>query len=210
MNPSIPLPEPLRAVLFDLDGTLLDSFPVHYQAYLVTFRHYGIQVDEERFMKVYSPDWFHTYRAMGLPEQDWEQADQVWLEHVTSHHAEPFPGVEALLESLQGRYRLALVTSGSKRRVLRDLQRTGLGRFFELTITGDDVQQPKPAPQCLELALEQLGLPPGQAVYVGDTPVDEQTATTAGMAFVRIASKFSPPEGPHLPCVTDLVRLLAG
>lgn len=206
-------PTPYRAVLFDLDGTLLDSFPAHFHAYMALFRHYRIPMSEESFFAVYSPNWLETYRQVGLPRELWEEADLVWMDAVHKVQVELFPGAREVLRRLGARYRLGLVTSGSKDRVLGDLDRCGIRALFEVIVTGGDVQRPKPDPQGAELALEAMRLHPAEAVYVGDTPADRQMARSAGLDFIGIPSRFAALEGedgafPLLPDLGALAEML--
>ena len=98
---SIPLnPQHISTLLFDLDGTLLDSFAAHYKAYEIMFPQFGIAVSKERFFEIYSPDWLHTYRMVGLPEAQWQEADRVWLDIVRQIDCEPFPETMATLTQL--------------------------------------------------------------------------------------------------------------
>src|SRR5512133_2314499 len=155
-------PTGLRAagLIFDLDGTLLDSFQAHFQAFMAMFARLGYPVTEETFFAHYSPNWLETYEGLGLPRELWQQADEVWMQEATSRPPQLFPGVPGLLERLAARYPLGLVTSGSKQRVLNDLERNGIRQHFAPIITGGDVQTPKPAPEGLLLALAAMRLRP--------------------------------------------------
>ncbi|HYE14255.1 MAG TPA: HAD family hydrolase [Pyrinomonadaceae bacterium] len=201
----------VRGILFDLDGTLLDSFPSHFEAYRVMFARYRIEISEESFLAAYSPNWYHTYEALGLPGEVWEEANSHWVEAAAALPPLPFPGAAETLEALGSSYELGVVTSGSRGRVLRDLERTGIGRFFRVVVTGDDVREPKPAPEGLELGLARMGLSPGEAVYVGDAHADYEMARAAGVEFLGIPSSFASLKGDH-PCrkvlsITDLVEV---
>jgi HAD superfamily hydrolase (TIGR01549 family) len=199
-------------LLFDLDGTLLDSFAVHFGAYAVMFAHYGIQVSEETFLATYSPDWYQTYDLMGLPREVWEQANQIWLEEAAKRIPDLYPGVREALTCLSADYPLGIVTSGSRSRVWRDLEANGLHQLFKTVITGDDVLQPKPSPDGLEMALENIGAEPSQAIYIGDTLTDYETARTAGVVFIGVRSRFGGLQDQHGCCllssVVDLPDLL--
>lgn len=198
-----------KAWLFDLDGTLLDSFPVHFHAYQVTFGHFGIAVTEATYLRHYSPDWFEVYRAFGLPEAAWAEADAIWLAEAARHEPALFPQTTALLTRLHGRTPLGLVTAGSRERVQRDLRRTGIGRFFDTIITGDDVARPKPAPDALHQALAAVGVPPAAACYVGDTHVDYATARAAGAHFIGVTGPLAHAlHGDGYPTVTTVAELL--
>lgn len=201
----------LRAagLIFDLDGTLLDSFQAHFQAFLAMFERLGYPVSEATFFANYSPNWLETYERLGLPRELWQQADEVWMEEATSRPPLLFPGVDSLLARLSARYPLGLVTSGSKQRVLNDLERNGIRHHFAPIITGGDVQTPKPSPEGLLLALEAMHLQPSQAVYIGDALADWEMARAAQVTFIGIPSRFASLT-PETPCtqIQSLVDLL--
>ena len=180
-----------RGLLFDLDGTLLDSYPVHLAAYCSSLSRLGYQLSEEAFLATYSPNWYHTYTAIGLPRELWDTADAYWLEEAKKRTPLLFPGAGEALRKLGACYPLGIVTSGSKSRVRRDLASNGIETLFQVVITGDDVRSPKPAPDGLELALKALGVPKECAVYIGDTQLDFKTAQGAGVQFVGIPSRFA-------------------
>jgi pyrophosphatase PpaX len=185
------IPTNLKTVLFDLDGTLLDSFSAHFKAYEGMFAKLGMKITQDEFLRCYSPNWYETYQAVGLPREAWELADAHWLEESAKQEPRLFPGVMDFLLRLRSRFVLGLVTSGSKSRVLRDLTRTGITECFQVIVTGDDVREPKPSPEGLHVALEKLGLQPKEALYVGDAQADYEMARAAGVAFLGVASKFS-------------------
>jgi HAD superfamily hydrolase (TIGR01509 family) len=203
-----PLPTDLRAVIFDLDGTLLDSFSAHFAAYQATFGHFGLPASLDDLLRVYSPDWLQVYRALGLPKQYWQEADAVWLAEAARHTPQLLPGALELLGALEEHFALGLVTSGSRPRVERDLERNGLTGRFGVVITGGDVCQPKPDPEGLLNALQFLRLSPCQAVFVGDAAADAHMAQAAGVSFIGMLSQVSGalPEGDY-PRVRSLPEL---
>ena len=210
MNRLSDLKPQLKGVLFDFDGTLLDSFAIHYEAYRVMFSRFDIHVSEEQFTHCYSPDWYHTYRAVGLPEETWELANTYWLEEAAKHVATLFPEVPDVLTELSHRYALGIVTSGSRNRVMRDLERTAIKQHFQSVVTGNDVKEPKPAPDGLEIALRQLKLQAHEVVYVGDAFADYEMAQAANVSFVGVASAFTR-SGAELPFeqVSSIKSLIA-
>jgi beta-phosphoglucomutase-like phosphatase (HAD superfamily) len=90
----------LKAPLFDLDGTLLDSFSVHLEAYRIMFARFGIEITKERFLSSYSPNWYETYQGIGLPKETWETANSYWLEAAAQQTPGLFPGVERILKAI--------------------------------------------------------------------------------------------------------------
>ena len=90
----------IAAILFDWDGTLLDSFPSGFRASMAVFEHFGVSADERYFLTTYNPNWYETYRRVGLPEEEWGTADRIWLE---AYHTEPpelYPFTRETLERL--------------------------------------------------------------------------------------------------------------
>jgi phosphoglycolate phosphatase/pyrophosphatase PpaX len=181
----------IKAVLFDLDGTLLDSFPMHYVVYETMFSQFGITMSKELFLSTYSPNWYRTYEAFGLAEEHWTVANDVWLSEAAKHSPELFPGVKDILTELDKNFALGIVTSGTKSRVIQDLDRTGIASFFETVVTGDDISQPKPAPEGLEIAMQHLSVGPQDIVYVGDAHADFEMARAAGVRFFGVSSEFA-------------------
>src|SRR5262245_32415951 len=95
---------PIKAILFDLDGTLLDSFSLHYEAYEVIFAHFGVAMDKDQFLGSYSPNWYLTYETFGLAEEHWERANALWLEAADLHNPNLFTGVREMLDVLAAKY----------------------------------------------------------------------------------------------------------
>jgi len=201
----------IRGLLFDLDGTLLDSFPAHFEAYCAMFARFEIHITEESFLRSYSPNWYHTYRQMGLPKECWSEANSYWIEEAEKRPPELFSGAKETLDRLSASYKLGIVTSGTKSRVIADLRRTGIESLFKVLITGDDIERPKPEPEGLHRALDHLDMRTTEAVYIGDATADYEMAVAAGMDFVGIPSRFASLKSDH-PCfkvrdITDLIEV---
>jgi dTDP-3-amino-3,4,6-trideoxy-alpha-D-glucose transaminase len=181
----------LQAVLFDWDGTLVDSAQASYRCYVRLFSHYGIRFDEESFERTYSPNWHRTYEQLGLPRAVWEEADRRWLEHYSGEETSLLPGARETLERVrQAGLRVALVTSGDRQRVSGELARLGLTGAFEVTTCADDAPQRKPHPASLLLTLDRMGRAPSAAAYVGDSPEDVEMARAAGAYAVGVFGGF--------------------
>lgn len=202
----------INTLLFDLDGTLIDSFSVHLEVFKATFNHFGIHLTEEDFLSNYSPNWYKTYEAIGLKKEDWQRADSIWLKEVEKKTAYLFHGVEHTLKKLYKNFTLGIVTSGSKIRVDRDLKANGIKNFFETIVTGDDIKAPKPSPEGIELALQNLNKQPDESVYIGDSSADLEMAKAAGIYFIGVRSRFknliSNSSYYHIQSITELTDLL--
>jgi HAD superfamily hydrolase (TIGR01549 family) len=181
----------LRAVLFDWDGTLIDSAESTFRAYARLFQGFGIGFGRADFERTYSPDWRRTYAGMGLPRERWPQADAEFLRLYAEAPPGLLPGAADALGRLAGAgLRLGVVTSGDRQRVIADVARTGLHGRFESLVYGTDVAQRKPHPEGLLRALEELGVATGEAAYVGDSPEDVEMARAAGALALGVPGGF--------------------
>lgn len=202
------------AIFFDFDGTLIDSFLDHLQAYQAALAPYGIQLTAEAYFAAYSPHWYHTYEDLGLPRDIWEDIDEAWLVAAAEHQSALFAGVPQMLAELEKEAVLGIVSAGSRSRVLSDLERTGIAGCFEVIVAGDDVQRPKPDPQGLLLALAEAGIPAERALYVGDAREDCAMAQAAGVPFVGVAAQFATvrlaAECETISTISELPRYMAG
>src|ERR1019366_2744220 len=106
-----------ECVLFDWDGTLLDSFEADAQAYSHMFHALGMSWSMAMLKRHYSPNWHRVYRAARLPRSRWDEADRLWMRFYRKHQPELQPGARGVLHALERRFTLALVSSGSRSRV---------------------------------------------------------------------------------------------
>jgi HAD superfamily hydrolase (TIGR01509 family) len=188
---SDPLPH-LRAVLFDLDGTLLDSLSSQYAVFSRVFGQLGMRFDEAVYRAHYSPNWYLLYERMGVPRNRWPEADRLWLENYALESPQAMPGAEEVIAAARdGARAVGLVTSGDRSRVERDLARAGWERTFDVVICGGDVVERKPQPGPLLHALDRLGAGAGEAVYIGDTIDDVAMGKAAGTLTIGVATGFS-------------------
>jgi HAD superfamily hydrolase (TIGR01509 family) len=206
----------LRAVIFDWDGTLVDTAEASYRCYVRLFDELGVAFDREAYARTYSPNWYQTFRALGVPEERWDHADTRWLTHFAEERVELIDGVRDVLRELAGRgIDAAIVTSGSRDRVTREIQAHGLAETIRECVCGSDVAQKKPHPEALQLCIERLRIDPGEAAYVGDSPEDIEMARAAGVFAVAVPGGYpnrealmaSRPDAMHAS-VREAVRAL--
>jgi HAD superfamily hydrolase (TIGR01549 family) len=180
-----------RAVLFDWDGTLLDSAEASFRCYRRLFAQDGIDFTRELFAQTYAPDWYRTYEGVGLPRARWKEADARWLEIYSGEACTLVPGAaDALARLSEAGVAAALVTSGSRARVEREIASLGLTGRFEAVVCGEDCEKKKPDPEALRTGMRRLGVPAGVCAYVGDSPEDVQMARAAGVYAAGVAGAF--------------------
>ncbi len=179
------------AVLWDWDGTLVDSAEASYRCYVRLFDSYGIGFDRAVFARTYSPNWHRTYEAVGLAPDRWPEADQRWLGHYCAEESRLIAGAREALRRLdEAGITQAVVTSGDRTRVSRELSTLDVERYFRTAVFGGDARRRKPHPEALLLALERLAVAPAQAAYVGDSPEDVEMARAAGVRAVGVPGGF--------------------
>ena len=180
----------LLGVLFDWDGTLIDSYDADSSAYLAMFREMGIPWGLEELARHYSPNWYRVYRAAKLPRARWNDADRAWRAQYAKHSPRLIAGARQVLARLGRAHRLGLVTSGDRDRVTRQLRAFRLTQVFGARVCSGDTPQRKPHPAPLRLALRQLRLEPSACVYVGDSPEDLEMAKRAGVRAIAVLGPF--------------------
>jgi len=181
-------------VLFDLDGTLVDSFHSHYRVYTRVFADLDVPFDEAAYAQHYSPNWYRMYERLRVPKERWDDADRAWLRYYAEEAPEKCAGADAALAAVQAAGGdLGLVTSGDRTRVDNDLRRLGWTGVFKVTVCGGEVPQRKPHPEALLHALDQLRIPPARAAYVGDTVEDVEMGRAAGTLTIAVHGGFSTP-----------------
>jgi HAD superfamily hydrolase (TIGR01509 family) len=185
------LPDTFDAVLFDWDGTLVDSAELSYRCYVTAFAALGLTFSREDYARTYSPDWHHTYALMGIPKNRYDEVDALWIEAYSHEGTTLLPGARETLRATSERGLVSgLVTSGDRGRVLREIAELGVAEFFSTLVCGGDVARRKPDPLPLLTALGHLGVPGSRAIYVGDSPEDVLMARSAGAFTIGVPGGF--------------------
>lgn len=180
----------VQGVLFDWDGTLVDSYEADSSAYLAMFEEMGISWGLEDLAQHYSPNWYQVYRAAKLPKTKWNDADRAWRKHYAKHSPQLIVGARQVLLRLEREHHLGLVTSGDRDRVTRQLRAFRLTHLFGARVCSGDTPGKKPHPAPLRLALQKLRLEPSACVYVGDSPEDLEMARSAGVRAIAVLGPF--------------------
>lgn len=191
IHPFVPT-RPIRAVLFDLDGTLIDHFATLFRCYEHALATLGLPVP--------TPD--HVRRSVGgsmevtmrklIPESQVPAAAALWREHLARTYLDDvslMPGATALVQALRARgLRLAVFTNkiGDTSRGICD--HLGLTPHLDLVLGANDSPWRKPQPEFTALALERLGARADETVLVGDSPYDIEAARAGGIAALCVTT----------------------
>jgi HAD superfamily hydrolase (TIGR01549 family) len=181
----------ISTLLFDWDGTIVDSAQLGLNAYQKAFAELNVTFSLEIYEASYSPNWYLTYEALGLPKDMWARADHLWRFHYDHDTPEIIEGAAETLVLMRAKgYRLGVVTSGNAERVRREANQLGLIDLFELFVCHEDITQRKPDPEGLQVALSRLKSQPAECAYVGDAPEDIQMGRAAGILTVGVRSNY--------------------
>lgn len=186
----------VEAVVFDIDGTLIDTNAAHIQAWREAFRMHNHNVPARRIQPEVGKGGDQLVPAILGPEVEKRDGKAIRKDHDNAYkriaeqeHFAVFPGVKELFAALKERgLRTALATSSSQEQIDLVEKSSGLEvrKLADLVVTSDDADATKPAPDIVLAALGKLKLPPECCIFVGDTVHDVQAARLAGVPCLAV------------------------
>ncbi len=183
--------EYITTLLFDWDGTLFDSAEAGFAAFEKTFAGMGVAFTREFYESHYSPNWYTIYEQLNIPREQWQRADEVWLEQYGKQPPRLVEQARETIRELQGRgYQLGIVSSGSRSRIFRELDTLALRSTFAVVICNEDTINKKPHPEGLEKALNRLQAERATCAYIGDAPEDIEMGKKADLLTIGVPSAY--------------------
>jgi beta-phosphoglucomutase len=190
------------AVIFDMDGVLVDTYHAHYRSWLAMAEPEGLSFTEQEFAAGFgrtSREIIAFYWGEGRKsEREMAAMDKIKeaeFRRLITQEIPAMPGVAELLKSLRGAgFKLAVGSSAPPENVNFVLDGLKIRSMFDAVITGGDVLRGKPDPQVFLLAAQRIGLSPRQCAVVEDAPPGVAAAKAAGMAAVGLCSTGRKPE----------------
>jgi HAD superfamily hydrolase (TIGR01509 family) len=190
---SLSHPPMVKAVIFDIDGTLIDSVDMHARAWQETFLRYGVKTDfravreqigkgGDKLMKVFLSEEQIERWGKEIEAERAELFKRRYLPHV-----KPFPRLQGLFERLRkDEIEIALASSAKDDELQAYKKITGIGPYLSEETSSDDVENSKPDPDIFLAARRKLGIDPRNVIAIGDTPYDAESAGQAGMATIGL------------------------
>ena len=181
-----------RLLIFDFDGTVADTTPLHAAAFSQVLAPLGVAVNYSRIAGLKTLDAMRQcLNEVGrtLDEAALAKlvtAKQQCVRQMIGQALQPLPGVDAFLRWARPRYKLAMVTSGSRGTVSLALEKLGYTGWFNPMICAEDVEKAKPAPDGFLLALQLAGISAGDALVFEDSDAGLQAAAHAGLGYVDV------------------------
>ena len=210
----------LKAIFWDNDGVLVDTEKWFFEANKQIFSNYGFDIDRQNFIEYFlkkNTGTWHWLSESGVSEPDIllirKERDVMHSQFIADNDI-AIQGIYETLSTLDADFRMAVVTSASKKHFEQIHERTELLPFFEFIICGDDCQRTKPDPQPYLLAMQQANLAPEECLVIEDSPRGLAAAIAAGIPCCVIPTELTKGEefvGAErvLSSADDLIGLLA-
>jgi len=179
----------IKAVLFDNDGVILNSNYAYLDILEKLFKKYGIKTKKEEVLHHFG----EKPKRIIQEEFHKHNVSKVYSEYTKMVRSKDFlkrvkiiSGSKNALEILSKKYKLALITGAIRVSAYPSIRKFGLHKYFETTITSDDVKEGKPNPESIRKAMKKLGVRPSECLYVGDAPSDVKMAERARVKVVVV------------------------
>jgi HAD superfamily hydrolase (TIGR01509 family) len=190
---------PLSAALWDLDGTIVDTAPIHWLAWRDTLADEGRTLTYERFATTFGLRNDQTLPVLLGAEVSGAEIARIgdaketrFRERVAAQPPVVLPGALHWLAALRSAgWRQALATMAPRPNLEVIVNSLGLGAYFDAAVASEDVERGKPDPQVFLLAAQRLGVPPGRCVVVEDSTAGVEAARRAGMRCIGVSRNHS-------------------
>lgn len=187
-----------KALIFDLDGTLIASIGLHYKAYLKVLEPYGVTFDMD-YMYSFTgkptveccAQIIRDFKLPISPEELMKQQEALFMESI--HKIELIEPVMNVVREYNGKIPMGIATGSDRMVVDIILEKTGIGTYMDAVVTCDDVTNPKPHPETFEKCAHLLGIHPADCMAFEDGDHGMTAAREAGMAVVDVKPFYDKP-----------------
>jgi beta-phosphoglucomutase family hydrolase len=187
----------VRGIIFDLDGTLADTMPSHYEAWSVILERYGLEMSEDRF---YALGGWPSEKVAGLligesgrtidAAKLAEEKESLFAESL--HLVRPIPHTKDVAREHRGRIPMAIATGATLDIAERVLHQIAIRDWFDVLVSADQVERHKPEPDVFLEAARRIGVEPQHCLVYEDTDPGLEAARRAGMAHVDVRDFYTP------------------
>ncbi len=206
----------LKAIIFDVDGVLVDSREANIAMFQALFKKAGYPAPSRKAILecFHLTLWQSLENLTGSKDQTeikriWNLAHDQALRRQRSLDLFKFPKkLEDTLENLHKQYKLAIVTSRIKAGIDDLFDARQMQHLFDVVVTYEDYKNPKPHPEPLRAALKKLGLSSAEAIYIGDSSSDIEAAKAAGMRSIHLATQKHPDADVGITEFHELLKVI--
>ncbi|HEY5622091.1 MAG TPA: HAD family phosphatase [Pontiella sp.] len=211
----------LSAVIFDFDGIIVDSEPMHFRAFNEVLEPIGLKISWEAYCDTYigfdDRDAFRAAFAENGKKADpeeikrlIEQKAEVFQRCVQQGDATPLPGAVELIKSLPPRLRVALCSGALRQDILPIITTLGIADAFTVIVTAEDTPRSKPDPAPYRLTAEKLGIDnPASIVAIEDTPAGILSAKGAGLKVLAVTNSYDRDYLMEADSITDSLETVS-
>lgn len=187
----IVIPDETRGLVFDCDGTIADTMPLHYEAWTIALAEHAVEFPEAMFYEFAGMpsakivEQLNLRHGHAMPvEATAERKERIYSERIP--RVQPIGPVVSVAERYRGRLPMAVATGGTRAICQKTLRALGVLEWFDAIVTADDVAHGKPAPDIFLEAARRLQVPPERCVALEDADLGLQSATAAGMHVIDV------------------------
>jgi len=196
-DPAAIIPERFKGLIFDCDGTLVDTMPLHFLAWKAAMQAVGITITEEQFYSFSGMPTVTIIQTLAKQQNvicdartAAEEKERLFLENIES--LEPIHSVIEIVHREKGRRKMAVASGGWKSVIHQSLAAVGLNAMFDVFVGADDVAHGKPAPDIFLKAAERLNLKPEECLVYEDGNLGIEAAVAAGMQVIDVRPWYLP------------------
>lgn len=211
----------LKAVIFDFDGVIADTEPVHLGAFQRTLEGLGIRLTEEDYYARYLAYDDKTFFKRFLGDRGYKHEESLiaeLIERKSGHYddlirgnIEILPGVRSFIEKITGKYRIAIGSGAMRGEIVDILEFADMGRYFEVIVGAEDIENCKPAPDVYLEVLRRLNesataadiISAGECLVIEDSVSGIKAALAAGMKCLAVTNSYSAEELTHAHIVRE-------
>lgn len=190
----------IQAVIFDMDGLMVDTEPLHSLSYEMVLKEYGKTPirDEKtgllsRLGLMAHDNWLRLKESHGLEEdvETLKEKKRAAYRGLMEKGVTPMPGLHPLLEKLKGNYKIGLASASIRIHILSILAQLNITEYFDAVVSGEDVARGKPDPEIFLLAARKLDVRPEDCVVLEDSEAGIQAAKAAGMHPIAVPNEYT-------------------
>lgn len=175
----------LKAIIFDYDGVIVDSFKNIFEIYQTMCTELGKTLPAktlDEFRKIYGKTYIECYHNLGIHQDEREKAEKIYKREVLKKSPKLFDGISDVLKELHKQYKLILVSASHKDEVLQKLGKFGITTYFARVIAKEDeTATPLSKAQEMIRVLREENLAPNEVISIGDRDIDYEQSTNAGL-----------------------------
>ncbi len=186
----------LKAILFDLDGLLVDSEPLQFRSYQYALKQFGVSLDHDAWIQWHSVEasttrWIKD-QNLDLDVETLRSVKKVHYDELVATELTLKPGARELVEECSSSFQLAVVSSSRRESIESCLQKFDLHQRFSMFVSGAELKRSKPYPDSYIEALRVLNIGPGNAIALEDSSTGFRAATAAGIPCIVCPDHFIP------------------